>query len=166
SPLKITQSRYPRKIRIFSSTPLVKEGIVYHCTNAGVVAAVDARTGDIRWLTRYPQNKNALDNFSSPGLVWRNEPPLVRGNKLFVTPVDSSFLLCLDTETGRILWVTTRNRDSSWPDRGARGFPNAWRMAGFIWSVSRRSATLKKTPHRSCCARPAASSPCGWPTRT
>ena len=57
APLKITQSRYPRKIRILSSTPLVNEGVVYHVTNAGIVAAVDAQTGNIRWLTRYPQNE-------------------------------------------------------------------------------------------------------------
>ncbi len=131
SPLKITQSRYPRKIRIFASTPLVNEGVVYHCTNAGVVSALDEQTGDVRWLTRYPQNKKVMDNFSHPGLVWRNEPPVIRGNKLYVSPVDSEFLLCLDTETGRIQWVTTRNTDSSWPQRGAKRFSNAWRMAGF-----------------------------------
>jgi len=131
SPLKITQSRYPRKIRILSSAPLVKDGAVYHVTNAGIVAAVDAQTGQVRWLTRYPQSKVVMDNFSSPGQIWRNEPPMVRGNKLFVTPADSPFLLAIHKETGRIVWVTTQSSDSGWPDRGSKGFQQAWRMDGF-----------------------------------
>ncbi|MFO7899303.1 MAG: PQQ-binding-like beta-propeller repeat protein, partial [Planctomycetota bacterium] len=130
SPLKITQSRYPRKIRVFSTTPLVKDGVVYHVTNAGVVAAVDARTGRARWLTRYPQKKQALDNLTGPGRVWRNEPPLVHGDRLYVTPVDSPFLLCLDKDNGRILWVATRDADSTWPARGHTRFPTVWRMIG------------------------------------
>jgi tetratricopeptide (TPR) repeat protein len=134
SPLKITQSRYPRKIRILSSTPLVREGVVYHCTNAGVVAAVDEQTGDIRWLTAYPQDMKVLDNFSNTELTWANVAPVVRGNKLYVTPSDCGLLLCLDTETGRILWTTTRGSDSNW-DKGHRGgakrFPTVWRLVGF-----------------------------------
>jgi len=130
SPLKITQSRYPRKIRILSSMPLVHEGVVYHSTNAGIVAAVDALTGTIRWLTRYPQNKTVLDNFSSTGHVWRNQPPVIRGDKLYVTPVDCGHLLCIDKETGRIVWVATQGQDSRWPGRDG-GFHHAWRMVGF-----------------------------------
>ncbi len=132
SPLKITQSRYPRKIRIFSTTPLVKDGVVYHCTNAGAIAAVDAQTGDIRWLTRYPQLKNVLDNFSNPGKTWRNEAPMIRDNKLFVTPVDSKYLLCLDTETGRIQWTATQDTDATWSSSRRPGrFAQAWRCSGF-----------------------------------
>ncbi len=114
APLKITQSRYPRKIRIFSTTPLVDGNAVYHVTNAGVVACVDAGTGDIRWLTRYPQSRQALDNLSHPGAIWRNEAPVIRGSRLYVTPLDSGFLLCLDTETGRILWEATQSHGASW----------------------------------------------------
>ncbi|MFC1672034.1 PQQ-binding-like beta-propeller repeat protein [Planctomycetota bacterium] len=132
SPLKITQSRYPRKIRILSTTPVVRDGVVYHVTNAGIVAAVDSRTGDVIWLTRYPQRKDILDNFSSIRNVWRNEPPLVRGNRLYVTPVDCELLLCLDTETGRIVWTAMRNSDSSWNKREhPQLFAHNWFVPGF-----------------------------------
>ncbi|MFO7899905.1 MAG: PQQ-binding-like beta-propeller repeat protein, partial [Planctomycetota bacterium] len=131
APLKITQSRYPRKIRILSSTPLLKEGVVYHVTNAGVVAAVDACTGRVRWITRYPQSRRVLDNLSHPGVLWSNEAPMIRGGRLYVTPLDCQFLLCLDTETGRILWEATRNSDSRWVERSRRQYSSTcWRMAG------------------------------------
>jgi len=80
APLKVTQSRYPRKIRVFSTRPLLKDNVAYHVTNAGVVAAVDAQTGDIRWLTRYPQRQNVLDNLAKPGETWHNDAPLIRGH--------------------------------------------------------------------------------------
>ena len=132
TPLKITQSHYPRKIRIFSTTPLVKDGVVYHVTNAGVVAAVDEQTGEVRWMTRYPQDKTVMDNFAQPGRVWRNEAPIIRGKKLYVTPVDCPLLLCIDSETGRILWTARQDSDSNWPDyRKRKGYPHVWRMVGF-----------------------------------
>jgi len=133
SPLKITQSRYPRKIRILSTTPIVKDGVVYHVTNAGIVAAVDAQTGDIIWLTRYPQRKDVMDNFASLNKIdlWRNEAPLIRGGRLYVTPVDCHQLLCLDRETGKIVWTATKNQDSTWTERRPAGTGHLWYMAGF-----------------------------------
>lgn len=134
SPLKITQSHYPRKIRILSTTPLVNEGVVYHSSNAGVVVAVDAETGNIRWLTRYPQNMTVLDNFANTGRTWTNMPPLIRGNKLYVTPVDSPLLLCIDTETGRVLWTATQSVDSNWwkgHGGGQQGYPLMQHLVGF-----------------------------------
>ncbi|MBM4039041.1 MAG: tetratricopeptide repeat protein, partial [Planctomycetes bacterium] len=134
APLKITQSRYPRKIRIFSTRPLLKDNVVYHVTNAGVVAAVDAQTGDVRWLTRYPQNPRTLDNLVTPGERWYNDAPLIRGHRLYVTPVDCDHLLCLDTETGKVLWSVPPNSDSTWHQsegRGARKVPHMRSMVGF-----------------------------------
>jgi outer membrane protein assembly factor BamB/tetratricopeptide (TPR) repeat protein len=132
APLKITQSRYPRKIRILSTQPIIRDNVIYHISNAGVIGAVDAQTGDIRWLTRYPQKKTVLDNLASPAPVWDNDPPLIRGHRLYVTPVDCDNLLCLDTETGRILWTATNESDSQWkPPHGAPRFPRVRRMAGF-----------------------------------
>jgi outer membrane protein assembly factor BamB len=136
SPLKITQSRYPRKIRIFSTTPAIRDNVVYHCTNAGIIAAVDAQTGDIRWLSRYPQMRQVLDNFANPRTYWwRNVPPIVRGRQLFVTPVDCEFVLCLDTETGKILWTAKKDYDSLWcqPRSRPARYAGMWRMEGFTY---------------------------------
>jgi outer membrane protein assembly factor BamB len=129
APLKITQSRYPRKIRILSTTPAVNQGVVYHCSNAGVVAALDAQTGDIRWLTRYPQVRSVLDNFAGIGHEWRNTTPLIRGNRLYVAPADCKNLLCMDRDTGRVLWSVSHTADSA-PERPG-GYPEVWRLAGF-----------------------------------
>ena len=133
APLRITQSRYPRKIRIFSTSPVVKDNVVYHVTNAGTVAAVDAQTGEIRWLTRYPQDQRALDNLVTPGERWYNDAPLVRGHRLYVTPVDSDYLLCLDTETGSVLWSAPSTGDATWHERDGRQrkTPQVRSMVGF-----------------------------------
>ncbi len=134
SPLKITQSRYPRKIRILSTTPAIRDGVAYHVTNAGVVAAVDVLTGEILWLTRYPQRTDVLDNLSPLSGVWRNEPPVVRGDYVYVTPVDCNFLLCLERKTGKIVWQATRYGDSG-EDRNQKKFSEIfseiWRLEGF-----------------------------------
>ena len=41
------------RIRSFTSPPLYVQGTVYYCTNAGVIAALDALSGRIKWLMRY-----------------------------------------------------------------------------------------------------------------
>lgn len=83
-----------------------------YCSNMGVVAAVDQQSGRIRWLKRYKQNRIAPTRDiraepMKPG--WTNNPILVSGNRLFVAPTDSPYLVALDCETGRELW--TRLRD-------------------------------------------------------
>jgi outer membrane protein assembly factor BamB len=107
--------------------------VVYHVTNAGLVAALEVRSGEVIWLTRYPQNIGILDNLRKLPSVWRNERPLLRGEKLYVTPVDSDHLLCLDRTTGKILWAVSRSVDSGqWESRrSGRRFPGVWHMAGF-----------------------------------
>ncbi len=118
APSVSTQSR--TGIRIFSSTPLVHKGDIYHVTNAGVVARIDEATGRVRWLMRYPhywQNAggDAHDEVpfgsggstpfrsrTGPNLV--NRMPLISGERLFVSPVDSDQFFCLDRKTGKVLW--------------------------------------------------------------
>jgi len=41
-------------IRSFHTPPLYREGTVYHTTNAGAIAALDALSGQIKWIMRYP----------------------------------------------------------------------------------------------------------------
>ena len=42
------------RLRSFLSPPLYHEGTVYYCTNAGVITALDALSGMIKWAIRYP----------------------------------------------------------------------------------------------------------------
>ena len=116
SPTATTQKKWG--IRVVSSTPLVKEGIVYHVTGAGVVAALDEVSGAVLWLMRYPHDwgegggvYDAHDNvlFGLPGMpgagpVLRNAWPLIQGARLYVAPFDSKRFLCLDKETGKVMW--------------------------------------------------------------
>ena len=110
TPSKFTISRIRRKIRIFCSPPVYKNGVVYACTNAGVFAAVDADTGEARWITRYDHKPVMLDALVLPDmhrdkLFCTNTAPIVFGLYLLAMPVDnSSRLYCLDRFTGKVLW--------------------------------------------------------------
>ena len=110
TPGRFTISRLRRKIRIFCSPPVYANGVVYACSNAGVFAALDAETGDVRWTTRYDQNPAMLDATVLPdGHAHKNfcsnTAPIVFGQYLLAMPVDnSSRLYCLDRATGKVLW--------------------------------------------------------------
>jgi outer membrane protein assembly factor BamB/tetratricopeptide (TPR) repeat protein len=116
SPTATTQSK--SGIRVLSSTPLVQEGVIYCATNAGVVAALDEASGNVRWLVRYPHcfshgdrggwHINAHDDISffqhQHGPHFNNRPPLLIGDLLIVTPTDSDHMLCIDRRTGMVKW--------------------------------------------------------------
>ncbi len=109
------------RIRSFSSPPLYHEGTLYYNTNAGALAALDSRSGRIKWLMRYPYFPEVHDatrqfgrltvlhggvEFVQPHdpMFWLNQRPLMVGEKLYIAPVDSPFLFCIDRRTGKILW--------------------------------------------------------------
>lgn len=92
----------------------VTEDSVYYCTNHGAVAALDKKTGRIRWTYRYRQlqvmptrsvyvQKNRLE--------WVNSPPLAARGMVVVTPTDSHFLYALDARTGLPRWDRPRGQD-------------------------------------------------------
>lgn len=109
------------RIRSFASPPLYHQGTVYVTTNSGAIAAIDALCGRIKWLMRYPYWPEVHDATREFGKVWSNiytdaswrphypmfwfgTRPLLVGERLYVTPVDSPMLLCIDRRTGRVLW--------------------------------------------------------------
>ena len=108
--------RRRNRIRSFASPPLYHQGTVYHVTNAGAIAALDALSGRVKWLCRYPYYPGIHDatrGFGKrrpllPGArslrLWFNQRPLVVGERLYVLPVDSAVMLCIDRRTGRVLW--------------------------------------------------------------
>jgi len=113
--------RRRNRIRSFSSPPLYYQGTVYYCTDAGAVAALDALSGQVKWLARYPYYPTVHDATRTFGYLlawsgtvftavmhepsfWFNQRPLVVGDRLFVLPVDSAMMHCLDRETGKVLW--------------------------------------------------------------
>jgi outer membrane protein assembly factor BamB len=114
--------RRRNRIRSFVSPPLYHQGTVYHTTNAGAVVAVEALSGRVKWLARYPYHPHVHDatrQFGRGGdivrhgiirfrphspMFWYNQRPLVVGERLYVLPVDTPFLLCIDRRSGKVLW--------------------------------------------------------------
>jgi tetratricopeptide (TPR) repeat protein len=130
--------RYRNRIRSFASPPLYRQGTVYYNTNAGAVAALDARSGRIKWLMRYPYYNGVHDatrQFGSGGstvrhsnvfwvphspMFWLNQRPLLIGERLYVLPVDAEYMMCFDRRTGKVQWtrhkgvIVPENRHGRW----------------------------------------------------
>gem|GEM_PF-2871803 len=85
--------------------PVVHEGTLYVSTNIGAAAAIDAETGEVRWLARYgafgpARRQVALANDDR----WENGPPVIVRGRLIAAPQDSDDLIAFDAATGRERW--------------------------------------------------------------
>jgi outer membrane protein assembly factor BamB len=81
------------------------------CSSAGVIAAVDARVGQLMWAAKYAQDlydTSAGGNPIRPQNSYRpwcyNYPIAVNGH-IIVLPQDSTRLYCLDVATGEVKWM-------------------------------------------------------------
>jgi outer membrane protein assembly factor BamB/tetratricopeptide (TPR) repeat protein len=75
---------------------------VFYCSHSGAIAALDAFTGRHLWAIRYPsQIRQTLFGETPPRDL---APCLYAGGRLYVAPLDSDRLLCLDPDTGRTIW--------------------------------------------------------------
>ena len=71
------------------------------CSNSGVVAAIDAASGQRSWAFRYPR----LDSSRRGWLSLRGSGSCVSADgRVFVAPTDSDRVFALDAESGRLLW--------------------------------------------------------------
>lgn len=79
-------------------------GMIYYNTNLGSVAALDAETGEIRWITLYPRQENL--NLNQPqGYYYRSlNPCIYHQGMVFVAPNHTSSVLAFDALSGEILW--------------------------------------------------------------
>ena len=82
----------------WESSPLVVDGVMYLTQRPNDVMAVDARTGRIFWIYKYP---SATDYKVCCGS--NNRGLAIKGNTLFMGTLDAH-LLALDARTGRVLW--------------------------------------------------------------
>ncbi len=124
-------TKFRNRIRSFLSPPLYYQGTLYYCTNAGAVAALDALSGKVKWLMKYPYDwwswpgqsraiHDATRQFGSGDrgamthtgtmayphapMFWYNQRPLLIGDDLFLTPVDAPYLYRIDRRTGKVVW--------------------------------------------------------------
>jgi outer membrane protein assembly factor BamB len=82
---------------------LVGESIFVN-SNLGVIAALDAAEGQVRWLRRYDRTSRTL-SAQLPTHFQRDPSPCVydRG-ALYVAPADTAAVFALDAETGAVIW--------------------------------------------------------------
>jgi outer membrane protein assembly factor BamB len=75
---------------------------VVYASHAGSVVALDARTGRRAWAVHYP---STIVKAPAGHPIPRDlAPALYAEGRLYVAPADYDRLLCLDPETGQILW--------------------------------------------------------------
>ncbi len=99
----------------YSAAPLVVAGeTVIALTQLGAIAALDLATGDILWETLYdsmplPPNEHHWEAVRRPQ-HWLNAAPIVVGEVVLATPLDSTDLCALDLRSGAMLWSLPINR--------------------------------------------------------
>lgn len=76
-------------------------GTLYYQTNLGVLAALEAETGAIRWLAAYPHREGR----GGVAVAERELNPAVAASGLvMVAPSDSTGVMAFDAATGRLRW--------------------------------------------------------------
>jgi outer membrane protein assembly factor BamB/tetratricopeptide (TPR) repeat protein len=74
---------------------------VYYQTNMGAVAALDAETGEVRWLATYPTPD--VRN-GGPAVRRGLNPAVVHEGLVLVAPEDTQEILAFDADDGRLAW--------------------------------------------------------------
>ena len=99
-----TPMRTGRMDEVIPTSPAAAHGRVVVGTSLGIVAAVDAHDGRVRWAHRYNRavetERGTMRNRDrrDPGLrtsSFMNEPPILAGGRCYLTPTDSEDLLIL-----------------------------------------------------------------------
>ncbi|MEO0650700.1 MAG: PQQ-binding-like beta-propeller repeat protein, partial [Planctomycetota bacterium] len=102
---------FNRHEREFSAPPVRVEGdSVLVLSQLGTVASVDLLTGSVRWQAVYeqlplPKSQSLIP--SDRTVRWKNSAPVVAGDVVLATPLDSEMLVAFGLEDGRVLWSET-----------------------------------------------------------
>lgn len=119
---QVEQTMFGEQAREPLVTPVaVSDGVVYHSTSFGCVAALDADTGRPLWVTEYEQTEvKAPRGYYAEirELGWQNNAPIVCDGVCVAAPLDSPSYIGLDTKTGERLWVLPRRRHANDSDLG------------------------------------------------
>ncbi len=87
-----------RSTEKFESTPLVVDGVMYLTQAPNDVVALDAATGEIKWLYSYPVSRDAR-----PCCGRVNRGVAILGSTLYMATIDAH-LVALDARDGKVLW--------------------------------------------------------------
>ena len=91
------------------------ENRIYFNTNLGLVAALDADSGDICWISRYDRltGKTFTLGAAVPLHFDRDPSPCVyHDGLLFVAPADTPAIFALDADTGKMVWQQNQLPDA------------------------------------------------------
>jgi outer membrane protein assembly factor BamB len=89
---------------------------IYFNTNLGIVAALDAESGKISWLTKYSRStgKRFVPGSTLPRYFDRDPSPCMYHDGLvIVAPSDTSDVFALDGETGKTVWTNSEVADAT-----------------------------------------------------
>jgi outer membrane protein assembly factor BamB len=107
-PVLGTNAHYRRTLMAKLGQPvMISDGVAYVATGMGAVAAVEARTGQLRWIAKYPRTaikvtkQSHYTQYSSLG-SWSGGMPMIERGKLYLPAWDSKELLVFDCGSGRI----------------------------------------------------------------
>jgi hypothetical protein len=92
----------------FAASPLtLADGVLYGAANLGVVFALERRSGAVRWISSHEVVRMPMTRFhqqQSRPVYFANNAPLVAAGVVCLSPLDSPFVLGLETETGELVW--------------------------------------------------------------
>ena len=85
------------------STPTYDNGVVYFLGEMGLLIALKAGTGELKWQVDLAREYDA-----QPTEYGYSESVMIEGNNLYVRPVGKKgHQVCLDKNTGKLIWATT-----------------------------------------------------------
>jgi outer membrane protein assembly factor BamB len=90
-------------------------GQIYLNTNLGLVAAIDADSGNIEWISRYDRltGKTFTVGAAVPSHFDRDPAPCVYSDGLlFVAPSDSPAIFAINATTGKVIWQQNQVPDA------------------------------------------------------
>ena len=94
------------------SSPAVADGQVFAVTNAGVVAAFDAETGQTIWAHQYPSraahSPSSYSGRNAQTLFNPANPVIVARGQVICLPGDSNNVIALSADDGSLSWETPR----------------------------------------------------------
>ena len=82
----------------FEATPIVVDGVMYTTQAQNDIVALNAATGEIRWIYSYSPAKEAR-----PCCGRINRGVAILGNAVFMATIDAH-LVAVNAQTGKLLW--------------------------------------------------------------
>jgi len=87
-------------------------GTLYYNTNLGAIAAIDARDGQPRWISRYERVEKIEVNDRAKHLYRDLTPCLYDRGVVYVAPADCREILAIDASTGLLIWPAPHAEDA------------------------------------------------------